>query len=156
MATSNKIWVISKRKNTTINKQVMVGNKDTQQRKSCKSRTSRDMGILRHVKNFVLCCVSHSRIDTLITMIMSDPLWHCGVEFSTNQKPGIEGSRPMGCKNSSGQQWLQPPPAAAAGSEWATIAWRLTSWPHYNEFKQWIYGWHHNEDLSNTLSDGQF
>ena len=65
----------------------MVGNKDTQQRKSCKARTSQDMGILRHVKNFVLCL-------------------------------------------------LQPPPAAAAGSEWATIAWRLTSWPHYNEFKQ--------------------
>ena len=39
-------------------------------------------------------------------------------------------------KCSSGQQWLQPPPAAAAGSEWATIAWRLTSWPNYNEFKQ--------------------
>ena len=70
----------------------MVGNKDTQQRKSCKSRTSRDMGILRHVKNFVLCCVSHSRIDTLITMIMSDP---CDIVVLSSQPIRSQGLKAL-------------------------------------------------------------
>jgi len=83
----------------------MVGNKDTQQRKSCKARTSQDMGILRHVKNFVLCCVSHSRIDTLITMIMSDP---CDIVVLSSQPIRSQGLKAL-------DQWAAKTAVASSG-----------------------------------------